>query len=321
MMSSARSAAHNRRQTKGKGMQLASGANGQLIDFGSVVGGEGLQGEDRVSGGNAARFRQALMKAEELAIRRLRQAEVRHGGWPLRIFGVGKTFGGLPGSRLIHPSSPFASGLLIVSATLLLYSALASSFLVGFLWEAEICEFPPPTLLFDMFVDIFFLVEIFLQFFIGVYRNGEYCDRMSVVACTYAGRGGLFFDLGTSIPVSWVEYFIMQNCDQILAASDSGVNSNLLRIVRTSKALRIARLLRAFRIIARLKSIMSFVSFIGDYFRIPPYGDHSTSSLKLTYSCTFTYARLHAACAYIHTNKRKNKHEQISMCVNIYMHR
>jgi len=131
MMHAVRSTANTRRQAAAKAggplarrmSNMQAGNRASLLDFGSVVGGDGLgeetrdamQGYELVSGGNRARFREALMQAEELAIRKLRQQESRSGGWRLRIFGVGKTFGGLPGSKLIHPQAPFASGLLIVS--------------------------------------------------------------------------------------------------------------------------------------------------------------------------------------------------------------
>jgi hypothetical protein len=62
-----------------------------------------------------SRFRESIMQTEELAVRRLRASEVAKGGLLLRVFGIGKTFGGLPGSRLIHPNSPFAMCLLCCS--------------------------------------------------------------------------------------------------------------------------------------------------------------------------------------------------------------
>ena len=75
-------------------------------------------------------------------------------------------------------------------ALLLLYSALASAFLVGFLWLSEACDEPPPTLHFDVFVDIFFLLEIFMNFVTGVYVNGEYTDDIRRVALQLRGDAG-----------------------------------------------------------------------------------------------------------------------------------
>ena len=113
-----------------------------------------------------------------------------------------------------------------------------------------------------------------MNFFTGAYLNGEYTDNMTQVARKYVS-GGFVFDIATSIPVSFVEISIVRQCQEMsmngLSMESMGADSNILRIIRTSKALRVARLLRAFKIVARLKSIMGFVSFVGDYLRIPPY--------------------------------------------------
>jgi len=216
------------------------------------------------------RFSETLLQAEELAIKKMRAAEVRSGGWALRIFGIGKAFGGMPGSKLVHPRSPFASSWLMISANLLLYSCLCSAFYVGFLWQTTLCDWPPPTLHFDMMVDLFFLLEIVLNFFTGVTIAGEYSDDMSKVTFRYLMNGGFILDLATSIPVSWVEWSLLMQC-QAMAASGDEFDGGVLRIMRTNKALRLLRLLRLLKIIARLKNIMDLIAFIGDHLRIPPY--------------------------------------------------
>ena len=271
MMQAMRSATEARRSKARRGSVTSS-----IADFGEVMGRGASLDTFRNSKEQmeTIRFQQQLMQAEELAIRKMRNAELRQGGLLLRVFGIGKAYGGMPGSKLVHPQSAFASVWLIVSALLLVYSALCSSFYVGFLWQSTLCETPPPTLHFDMFVDVFFLVEIVITFFTGATIKGEYNDTLSEVAAHYLFRGGFvggfFFDLGTSIPVSFVEYVLLQKCDAMLATGGE-FNAGILRIMRTSKALRVARLLRAIKVIARLKSIMEFVAFIGDYLRIPPY--------------------------------------------------
>ena len=211
-----------------------------------------------------------LMEVEELTMRQMRAAELCEGGWMLRIFGIGKSYEGMPGSRLIHPRSLFATVWLMTSALFLLYSAICSSFYVGFLWHATLCDFVPPTLYFDMFIDVFFLVEIFITFFMGDTIAGEYCDSMSTVASRYLRRGGFVFDLGTSIPVSFVEWTLLRHCEE-MSTSGEEFNAGILRMMRVSKALRVLRLLRAFKIIAKLKRIMEFVNFMSTYLCIPFY--------------------------------------------------
>ena len=119
-----------------------------------------------------------------------------------------------------------------------------------------------------MLVDVFFISEVFLNFFIGTYINGGYTDSMSSVAYNYVVRGGFLFDFFTSIPVAFAEYFLIQQCAD-LSAPDGGGSDGVLRIMRTSKALRVARLLRAFKILARLRAIAGLMSFLAAYLRIP----------------------------------------------------
>jgi hypothetical protein len=69
---------------------------------------------------NEKRLHNAMLEAEQLAIRKIRMAEKRKGGRCLQIFGIGKQFGGMPHSKLIHPQSPFANGLLVASAIFLM---------------------------------------------------------------------------------------------------------------------------------------------------------------------------------------------------------
>jgi hypothetical protein len=215
---------------------------------------------------NEKRLHNAMMEAEQLVIRKIRMAERRQGGWRLQVFGIGKQFGGMPHSKLIHPQSPFATAVLIASAICLMYTAIISAFYFGFLWETNLCDYDPPTLYLDMLVDVFFIFEVSLNFFMGTYIDGEYTDSMPRVAYTYAVRGGFVFDFFTSIPVAFVEYFLIQQCAD---AGEGG--SGVLRIMRTSKALRVARLIRAFKIIARLRTIAGFMSFLAAYLRIPGY--------------------------------------------------
>jgi hypothetical protein len=219
---------------------------------------------------NSIRLQLGLMEAEDLAIKKMRVADLRAGGWALRIFGIGTAHGGMPGSRLVHPQSPFATIWMVFSAHMLLYSALCSSYYVGFLWQTTLCDWVPPTMHFDMFVDLFFLVEIVLTFFTGVTIAGEYSDDMCKVASRYLVHGDVIVDLATSIPVSWIEWSLLKHCEA-MASNSEEFESGILRLMRTSRVLRLLRLLRAFKLLARLKTIMEFVTFIGDYLGIQAY--------------------------------------------------
>lgn len=65
----------------------------------------------------------------------------------------------------------------MISTLLLFYSAITSSINAGFYWTAPSC-FKTPTLEIDMAVDLFFVIEIILHFFEGVYRQGQYHDDL-----------------------------------------------------------------------------------------------------------------------------------------------
>jgi hypothetical protein len=95
--------------------------------------------------------------------------------WKRRVFGIGLKRIGLQASRLIHPGSLFAQGVVFVSSILLLYTAIVTPFIVAFFWNVAPCHVLP-TLEFDMFSDVFFLTEILLTFVTGINQNGIYID-------------------------------------------------------------------------------------------------------------------------------------------------
>ena len=93
-----------------------------------------------------------LMQTEELAIADLNQKMRVSGGWQLRIFGIASSKSGLRGSKLIHPDSHFSMCMLIMSAMLLFYSSIISSYQVGFLWHKDVCDPPFATIYLDMYI-------------------------------------------------------------------------------------------------------------------------------------------------------------------------
>jgi len=93
-----------------------------------------------------------LMQTEELAIADLDKKMRVSGGWQLRIFGIAPSKSGLRGSKLIHPNSPFSMCMLIMSALLIFYSSIISSYQVGFLWHKDVCDPPFATIYLDMYI-------------------------------------------------------------------------------------------------------------------------------------------------------------------------
>ena len=125
-MQAVRSATNQRRQEGqwGAGDDAEPGrASPSLADFAahgaSEAGSFGDAAGPKALVRQPSRFRETIMQAEELSIRRLRAVEKAKGGLLLRVFGIGRSFGGLPGSKLIHPNSPFASFVLCCSGKFL----------------------------------------------------------------------------------------------------------------------------------------------------------------------------------------------------------
>ena len=172
----------------------------------------------------------------------MEQELVQHMDWKRRIFGIGPKLISLPASRLIHPGSPFAQFVVLISSLLLVYTAIATPFIVAFYWHLDSCNVLP-TLTFDMFSDTFFIAEILLNFCVGVHHSGVYIDDWKQVAKTYA-KGMLLFDLITSIPVSFLEYFNAQSCDD---GGGGNGGDGKLRFVRIIKPLRLFKLLRVIK--------------------------------------------------------------------------
>lgn len=160
-----------------------------------------------------------------------------------RVFGIGPASGNLESSRLIHPYSPFAKAIAIASSVFLLYTALVTPVVLCFHWNAAACWINP-FLRFDIALDSFFLLEIIYNCFTGAYIDGHYVDEVKPVVLQYVRSGAMFFDMFTSIPVSYLELAAEFNC---LSGSENENSSSELRMLRIVKPLRLFKLLRIIR--------------------------------------------------------------------------
>jgi len=163
--------------------------------------------------------------------------------WVKRYFGYGPRHREVPASRLIHPSSPFAVFLSTMTGLLLMYTAIVTPITVAFFWKVEPCQ-KMSTMEFDIFVDSFFLVEIFITFFIGQTVQGKYVDNWREVVVLYS-RGFLLFDLATSFPVSFVEAYVQSICQ---ADGEPDFSPSSLRLVRVIKPLRLFKLVKVLKV-------------------------------------------------------------------------
>ena len=217
-----------------------------------------------------------------------------------RIFGIGPSDGVMPSSRLIFPLSPFAVCWTAVTCIFLAYTAVVTPAVIAFHWLDDECD-RVPTLEFDLVLDTFFLLDIIYNFCVGLIVNSEYKDDPAFVATTYL-RGSLWFDLMTSIPVSFLELHVALQCAQSASGVDTGVDPTQLRFIRAMKPLRWFKLAR----IIKLNKAGTVLEFLFDYFSVAP---GYTRMLSLSVSI---FGSLHlCACAAWLTKVASMPREQV----------
>lgn len=85
-----------------------------------------------------------------------------------------------------------------VSLLLLLFISLYVPFLISFNYETSY-----GFQYYEFFVDIWFLMEICINFFTGYYDKGMLIMNFSLIAKNYL-KGYFFIDLVSSIPISFI---------------------------------------------------------------------------------------------------------------------
>jgi len=169
---------------------------------------------------------------------------------------------GRKSSKLLHPDYPVMQVFTAVSTILLVYVAIVVQVEVGFFWHESVCAPKDENLLrFDMFVDCFFLLEILLKFFTGVWEEGRYHDSMLHVAHHYA-KTGLIFDLVTSIPVTILEYAARsQFCilDSETGRPEHVKGGMVVRALKPLRVFKMAKLVRAGTVMVFLQKLENFV--------------------------------------------------------------
>jgi hypothetical protein len=157
---------------------------------------------------------------------------------------------GQPRSRLMHPYYPLTQMRRAVSTVLLGYVAIVVQIEVGFFWHTHLCDGENDNLSsFDIFVDAFFLLEIVMNFFTGIFVDGTYDDRLPTVAYKYF-TSDLWFDCLTSVPVATLEYVARKHyCSDGVARDPETVQWEIsgVKMVRALKPLRLFKLVKLLR--------------------------------------------------------------------------
>ena len=180
---------------------------------------------------------------------------------------------GIAGSRIIHPDSPFNSCVQVLLTVLLVYSVFLVPFQLSF-WDNQDPCVVYPSLYFDMFADACFVVDLFLSFFIGIKdAQGNYVDSLSGVAYIQLTNPWLFwFNLATSIPVSWIDWRVAELCQAYgsegAASPQNWQSVGLLRAVKPIRLLKLIRLLRAKQIYTTVAELLDINPIYPRVFRI-----------------------------------------------------
>ena len=187
--------------------------------------------------------------------------------WMDRIFGMGPEDleTGKIASRMISPVSPFCIGWTIFTAIFLAYTAIVTPPVIAYCWNDPPCA-PVPTLEFEVAIDIFFLLDIIVQFNIGVRVGGAYIDDRKEVAWLYF-TGAFLFDVVTSVPVSFFELAAYNMCFKVSSGELNESDSGPVRFVRSIKPLRWFKVAK----ILKLKRFSAIIDSISDNAALSPF--------------------------------------------------
>ena len=136
------------------------------------------------------------------------------------------------------PDSSFSAAWDLTSVALLLYVAITVPLRAGFEIDVELWTF---AFFFDAFVDIFFIIDLIINFRTAFYdKDGMREERPWRMASHYL-RGWFTIDLVSCLPLGYIGYFMDDTGD--------GDSSNFraikaFRLIRLSKMLRLARIKR-----------------------------------------------------------------------------
>lgn len=148
-------------------------------------------------------------------------------------------------NNVISPDSPFRQRWDLMQVPLLMYVAAAVPYRIGFSadthpWEMFFC--------FDIFVDLFFILDIALSFRTAVWnKHGELDYLPSKISKAYI-KSWFVIDILGCLPINYVVLIIDPNND---AESSAARGNKFFRILRLFKLLKLLRLARLKRIIAR----------------------------------------------------------------------
>uniref|UniRef100_A0A7S1CN86 Cyclic nucleotide-binding domain-containing protein n=1 Tax=Bicosoecida sp. CB-2014 TaxID=1486930 RepID=A0A7S1CN86_9STRA len=147
---------------------------------------------------------------------------------------------------VIAPDSELRRNWDLVSVAFIFMNALAIPF-----WVAFNAETPVAWQVLDVCVDIFFMLDIVLNFRTGYIDDGELVMRAKPIAHNYI-RGWLMIDVVATFPYSWV--LVPSDEDEQDAAT--AAYAELPAMIRFVRLVRLVRLMRLFRLSSRLTNVV-----------------------------------------------------------------
>lgn len=143
----------------------------------------------------------------------------------------------VPPSRwVIHPEAHALAGWKVFQALLLLYVAAVTPYRLAFV---EDCD-PVGQVVFDLVLDILFLVDLPVNMLTGFFVGAHYEGRVKEVLKHYF-RAAFWMDCVMSLPVAWIEF-------SLIGGACGATTVQVLRLPRLLRMLRILRILRVVQI-------------------------------------------------------------------------
>lgn len=172
---------------------------------------------------------------------------------------------GASGKYLILPDSGYKLAWDIVSVFLLIFTVVITPLKVSFS-VFEYC--PAPEWCFDLFIDIFFVTDFFMNFFTAAWIKDEYGDqkltgKLNVIACEYL-KSWFTVDLLSSVPLDVVLSLAIEGCNGghyesgesgTEGIEDANLASGMLRMVRLLRMVKLLKILRILKLRQRFNEL------------------------------------------------------------------
>ncbi len=168
---------------------------------------------------------------------------------------------------VIHPHSDKRLAWDMLSFVLLIYNLVVVPFSLCF----DVSTSCPESLwFFEAFVDWFFVADIVLNFFTGVfedeYAQGAVSTDLCVIANRYA-RTWLLIDVAASLPLEFIVSLSVSGCNAGAQSEDAGANLDMLKLLRGLRMVKLLKLLRLLKLTSMIENLQDSMPVNVAYFK------------------------------------------------------